>query len=106
MGRGGHLEEGYRMYLAVCGEKPIGVQGVQNVHRSAWGKTDAASVCVSTDIAFAVLLAASVFTHALGGTFCIPCTPQVPTSGNGQYRHPMPALDVIVNHRRFLLPAN
>jgi hypothetical protein len=54
------------------------VQGVQNVPRSAWVKTDAASRRVSTDIAFAVLPAASVFTYALPGTFCTPCTPQVP----------------------------
>jgi hypothetical protein len=52
-----------------------GVQERQNVPRSAWVKTDAASVWVSTDVAFAVLLAASVFTHALRGTFCTPCTP-------------------------------
>ena len=52
-----------------------GVHGVQNVPRSAWVKTDAASVCVSTVVAFAVLLAASVFTHALRGTFCTFCTP-------------------------------
>ena len=51
--------------------------GVQNVPRSAWVKTDAASRRVSTDVAFAVLLAASVFTHVQRGTFCIP---QVPTS--------------------------
>ena len=47
------------------------VQGVRNVPRSAWVKTDAASRRVSTD---AVLLAASVFTHALRGTFCTSCT--------------------------------
>jgi hypothetical protein len=41
------------------------MQGVQNVPRSAWVKTDAASRRVSTDVAFAVLLVASVFTHAV-----------------------------------------
>jgi hypothetical protein len=53
-----------------------GIKGVQNVPRSGWVKTDAASVSVSTDVAFDVSLAASVFTHALRGTFCIPCTPK------------------------------
>jgi hypothetical protein len=39
-------------------------------------KTDAVSVCVvSADVAFAVLLAASVFTHALRGTLCTPVPP-------------------------------
>jgi hypothetical protein len=51
---------------------PAGVQGVQNVPRRAWVNTDAVSVCVSTDVAFAVSLATSVFTHALRGTFCTP----------------------------------
>jgi hypothetical protein len=54
---------------------PSGGTRVQNVPRSAWVKTHATSVCVSTDAAFAVLLAASVFTHVLRGTFCTPCTP-------------------------------
>jgi hypothetical protein len=54
----------------VCVRDLEGVHGVQNVPRSAWVKTDVASVCVSTDIAFAVLLAAPVFTHALRGKFC------------------------------------
>ena len=49
---------------------------LQSVPRSAWVKTDAASRRVSTDVAFAVLvIAASVSTHALRGTFCTPCTP-------------------------------
>jgi hypothetical protein len=52
-----------------------GYSGEQNVSRSARVKIDAASVCVSTNVAFAVLLAASVFTHVLRGTFCTPCTP-------------------------------
>jgi hypothetical protein len=34
---------------------------------------------VSADVAFAVLLAASVFTHALRGTFYTLCTPSVNT---------------------------
>jgi hypothetical protein len=38
-----------------------GVQEVQNVPHSVW---------VKTDVAFAVLLAASVFTHALQGALC------------------------------------
>ena len=62
-----------------------GLQGVQNISRSAWVKTDAASRRVSIDVAFAVLLAASVSTHVLRGTLCIPLPPpppHVPTSGN------------------------
>ena len=35
---------------------------------------------VPTDVAFAVLLVAPVFTHALRGTLCTPVPPQVPTS--------------------------
>ena len=54
--RGGHLGGG---------------TGVQNVPRSAWVKTDAASRHVSTDVTFAVLLAASVLTHALRGTYIL-----------------------------------
>ena len=50
------------------------VQGVQSVPRNAWVKTDAASRRVSTDVVFAVLLAASVFTYALQGTFCSAST--------------------------------
>jgi hypothetical protein len=52
----------------------MGVQGVQNVPRSALVKTNVASRRISTDVAFAVLLAASIFTHTLRGTFGIPCT--------------------------------
>jgi serine/threonine protein kinase len=54
---GGHLggERGYR--------------GVQNVPRSAWVKTDAASKTAN---------ATSVFNHALRGTFCTPCTLRCP----------------------------
>ena len=49
----------------------LGVQEVHNVPRSAWVKTDAASkMAVETHT-----LAESVFTHALRGTFCTPCTP-------------------------------
>jgi hypothetical protein len=36
-----------------------GVQGVHHVSRSAWVKTDAASRRISTDVSFAVLLAAA-----------------------------------------------
>ena len=46
-----------------------GVQGLQNVPRSAWVKTYAASKTAN---------ATSVFTHALRGTFCTPCTPPPP----------------------------
>ena len=58
---------------------PGRIQRIQNVPRSAWVKTDAASMCVSTNT-FAVLLATSIFTHALRSTFCTPPPPQVPTS--------------------------
>jgi hypothetical protein len=65
----------------------LGVQRIQDVPRSVWVKTDGASVCVfSTDVAFAVLLAASVFTHALRSTFCIPCT-QGGLRGRGALMH-------------------
>jgi hypothetical protein len=56
-----------------------GVHEVENAPRSAWAKTDAASVRVSTDVASAVLLTASVFTHALRGTLCT-LYPQMSTS--------------------------
>jgi hypothetical protein len=47
--------------------------GEQSVPRSAWVKTDAANT-------FAVLLAVSVSTYALRGTFCTPCTPISPVT--------------------------
>ena len=57
-----------------------GIHEVQNVLRSAWVKTDAASKTANATSVKTRLLAASVFTHALRGTLCTPCTPQVPTS--------------------------
>jgi hypothetical protein len=66
-GRGGHL----------------GVQGIQNIPRSAWVKTDAVSRRFSTVVAFAVLLTALVFTLALRGTFCTPCTRPPPGTDRG-----------------------
>ena len=44
--------------------------GVQNVPRSAWVNTDAASRRVSIYVAFAVFAGSIFFTHALRGTFC------------------------------------
>ena len=46
-----------------------GVQGVQNVLRSAWVKTDAATKTANATSVQTHTLAASVFTHALQGTF-------------------------------------
>ena len=57
---------------------PGGVQGVQNVPRSAWVNTDAASKTTTTTSIETHTLAASVFTHTLRGIFCIPCTPPPP----------------------------
>jgi hypothetical protein len=57
--------------------------GVQNVPHSAW---------VKTDVAFAVLLAASVFTHALRRTFSTPfCS----------FLHSVPAS--VFTHARYIL---
>jgi hypothetical protein len=50
------------------------VQKIQNVPRSAWVKTDAASKTANATYVETHTLTASVFTHALRGTFCTSCT--------------------------------
>jgi hypothetical protein len=51
-----------------------GVQGIQNVPRSAWIKTDTESKTANATSVETHLLAASVLTHTLRDTFCTPCT--------------------------------
>ena len=51
------------------------VQGVQNVPRIAFVKTDAASKTANATSVETHTLAALIFTHALRGTLFTPCTP-------------------------------
>ena len=57
---------------------PGGGRGTGGTECTSWVKTDV----------FAVLLAVSVFTYALRGTFCTPCTPQVPTDACPETKSP------------------
>jgi hypothetical protein len=54
---------------------PEGIQGIQNIPRSAWVKTDIGSKTANTTFVETRLRAASVFTRALRGTFYTLCPP-------------------------------
>jgi hypothetical protein len=80
--RGRRRALGFCLVSAVQRWVHEGVQRVQNVSRCAWVKTDAASVCVSTDVAFTVFFGSVGFYPRAARYILYPLyPPQVSTSG-------------------------
>jgi hypothetical protein len=62
-------------FSVLCGIGPWRGTGVHNVPRSAWVKTTLPACVSQQESRLPFLLAASVFIHALRGTFCSSCIP-------------------------------